>query len=368
MDGFISYDDMTATFAPDNNLLPGVEYTATITTGVTDLSGKSIPSDSTWKFTTGFLIAPVLPYVTATDPSNLATGVALNKVIKATFSKVMDDATINSSTFKLFNGTSQVYGSIDYVGNDGFFTPFLPLLNGTTYNAIVTTGAKDLDGNAMAANKEWSFTTPSLNPQYTVTLTSNPTEGGSTSGGGLFNAAASVTVVATPAMGFTFTNWTESGIIVSTLSNYTFVVNSAKVLTANFAPDQFVVSLSPSPALGGSTSGGGLFNPGSSATVTATPNTGFTFTNWTEAGVIVSTNANYTFVVNNNKTLVANFTSVQFTIGLSRLPLDGGNVNGGGLFNSGASVTVSATSNPGFSFNNWTEVVCRYLQMPIIHL
>jgi hypothetical protein len=271
VNGYVSYEDMTATFAPENNLLPGVEYTATITTGVTDLSGKSIPADSTWKFTTGFQIVPVLPYITTTDPSNLEPGVALNKVIKATFSKVMDGTTINSSTFKLMNGTSQVFGAVDYIGNDGFFTPFSPLLNGTTYNVIVTTGAKDLDGNAMANDKNWSFTTLAATIQYTVTLSSTPPEGGSTSGGaGLRNAGDEVTVSATANPGFAFVKWTENGSNMSNSEDYTFNINSNRDLVANF---EAIISGPPGVELGSAgnfaiLAGTGVSNIGVSTIIT----------------------------------------------------------------------------------------------------
>ena len=353
--GLVSYEDMTATFTPTSNLLNGVEYTATITTGVKDLSNKTIPSDSTWKFTTGLLVVPVLPYVTLTDPANEAINVPLDKVIKATFSKIMDNSTINSSTFTLMNGTTPVLGFVTYSGHDGFFTPVTPLLMGTTYEATITTGAKDLDGNAMASAKKWSFTTIQPIVQYTAALSSNPTEGGSTSGGGLFNAGTSVTAIATPNLGYTFTNWTENGIIVSNLASFTFIVNSNRNLVANFSTDQLTVALSSNPVLGGSTTGGGLFNSGASVTVTATPNAGYSFSNWTEGGVIVSPLSSYTFVVSANRTLVANFTAIQYTATLSSNPVLGGSTSGGGLFNAGASVTAVATPNAGYTFANWTE-------------
>ncbi len=54
-------------------------------------------------------------------------------------------------------------------------------------------------------------------------------------------------------------------------------------------------------------SGSGLYNEGTSVTVTATPNSGYTFTNWTENGTIVSTNASYTFIIKSSRTLIANF-------------------------------------------------------------
>jgi uncharacterized repeat protein (TIGR02543 family) len=70
------------------------------------------------------------------------------------------------------------------------------------------------------------------------------------------------------------------------------------------------ISTSTSPAAGGTTTGDGSYEWGSSATVTATPNTGYIFENWTESGNIVSTSANYTFTVDGDRTLVANFSAV----------------------------------------------------------
>jgi hypothetical protein len=72
---------------------------------------------------------------------------------------------------------------------------------------------------------------------------------------------------------------------------------------------QYTVTLSSNPSAGGTTNGAGTFNSGSSVTVTDPPNAGYTFTNWTENGTVVSTNASYTFTISGNRTLVANFAS-----------------------------------------------------------
>jgi hypothetical protein len=69
----------------------------------------------------------------------------------------------------------------------------------------------------------------------------------------------------------------------------------------------FTITLSASPVAGGTVSGAGTFASGSSRTVMATPNSGFTFVNWTESGSAVSTSSSYTFTLNGNRTLVANF-------------------------------------------------------------
>jgi len=230
--GSINYSGVVATFTPDTPLSFGTLYTATITDGAKDVEGNALAADYTWEFTT--VEAPVQPVVINTDPEDEATGVALDKVISATFSKIMDAATINAFSFIVMNGLIPVTGSINYSGVEATFTPNTPLLPGTSYTATITTGAEDLGGNAMAANYEWSFTT-SAAIQWTVELSSDPTEGGNTSGGGLFNDGASVTVLAEPNVGYSFEEWTENDVSVSTLESYTFIVSSNRTLVANFS-------------------------------------------------------------------------------------------------------------------------------------
>ncbi|PKL83212.1 MAG: hypothetical protein CVV24_06055 [Ignavibacteriae bacterium HGW-Ignavibacteriae-3] len=215
--------------------------------------------------------------------------------------------------------------------------------------------------NPYIDHPEWVSSVFGSATTFTVGTSSNPSIGGSTSGGGTFNSGASVTLTATPNPGYTFTSWTEGGILVSTSSSYNFTISTNRSLVANFTaipPTQYSVTLSSIPAIGGTTSGGGTFNSGASVTVTATPNSGYTFTNWTEGGTQVSTSSSYNFSISGNRTLVANFAAIpptQFSVSLSSIPAAGGITGGGGTFNSGASVTVTATPNSGYTFTNWTE-------------
>ncbi|KKO20342.1 MAG: Ig-like domain-containing protein [Candidatus Brocadia sp.] len=50
--GTVSYSGTTATFTPTSPLIYSTTYTATLTTGITDLAGNAISSDFTWNFTT----------------------------------------------------------------------------------------------------------------------------------------------------------------------------------------------------------------------------------------------------------------------------------------------------------------------------
>ncbi|MEY2509454.1 MAG: hypothetical protein QOE26_217 [Verrucomicrobiota bacterium] len=190
---------------------------------------------------------------------------------------------------------------------------------------------------------------------YTVSTSSSPSAGGTTSGSGTFAAGSSRTVTATANSGYSFVNWTESGSVVSTSSSYTFTLNSTRTLVANFTAVSYTITTISSPSGGGTTTGGGTYSAGSSRTVTATPNSGYSFVNWTESGSTVGNSASYTFTLNGNRTLVANFASPNYTIATSSSPSAGGTTTGGGTFSAGSSRTVTATANSGYSFVNWTE-------------
>ena len=225
------------------------------------------------------------------------------------------------------------------------------------------------NGNVVSTNASYTFTVTANRTlvanfsygtsNYTVSVSANPANGGTVSGGGNFSQGQSCTVVASPNANYTFTNWTENGNVVSTNASYTFNVTANRTLVANFtynAPS-YTVNVSANPVYGGTVTGGGSFNQGQSCTVVATPNNNFTFTNWTENGNVVSANASYTFNVTGNRTLVANFTYSPsiYTVSVSANPTEGGTVTGGGSFSHGQSCTVVASPNANYTFTNWTE-------------
>jgi len=298
----------------------------------------------------------VCPLVT-TDPMDKAVDVVLGKVITATFNTTMDPATINKTTFIIMQGATPVSGTIaaSASGTAFTFTPDAPLLPFVVYTGTITTGAADKFHTALTSNYVWSFTTI---PQVTVNVA--PVGGGAVSGAGTFAQGSVATVSEIPNTGFTFANWTVNGVIVSKSSSYQFTMNGNITLVANFAAvpaGKFAVTLSSNPLPGGTTFGEGSYNAGTMVTVTALPNTGYTFINWTENGAEVSTSPNYKFILVANRKLVANFKVIpanQFAVVLSSNPPAGGTTSGSGAYSSGSSVTVNAVANLGYTFVNWT--------------
>jgi hypothetical protein len=155
--GTVSYSGNTASFTPASPLSPNTVYTGTITKGAKDPAGNALVADYVWSFNTG-----AIPIVVSTDPANGAINVALNKIITATFSTVMNPTTINATSFIVKSGSTVVPGTISYSGMTAVFTPTAALLPNTVYTGTITTTAKDTAGNAMAANYNWSFLTGSV--------------------------------------------------------------------------------------------------------------------------------------------------------------------------------------------------------------
>ena len=109
------------------------------------------------------------PTVTATSPVAGATDASPTGNITATFSEGMNPSTINTNTFELRDsGNALVPATISYDGINRVATldPTAALTPNATYTAAIKsgiTGAKDLAGNALAADVTWSF---SLNAGY----------------------------------------------------------------------------------------------------------------------------------------------------------------------------------------------------------
>ena len=115
-----------------------------------------------------------------------------------------------------------------------------------------------------------------------------------------------------------------------------------------------VITANASPAGGGFITGGGGYSSGLTATLSAEPNLGYTFLNWTEGGTVISTSPSFSFIAGADRTLVANFATAS-SITTSASPPDTGVTSGDGNYPGGSSVTVEAVPNPGYGFANWTQ-------------
>ena len=104
--------------------------------------------------------------VTATSPTNGATGVALSTSVSATFSENL----ANTPALTLTAPTGAITGAVGHSGATATFTPTSALAYSTTYTASVS-GGSGTSGGTQAAAATWSFTTiasPGVPPSITL--------------------------------------------------------------------------------------------------------------------------------------------------------------------------------------------------------
>ena len=183
--GTVSYTAAarTAVFTPAAALTVGDTYTATLTTGITDVAGNALAgnqaalpaaSDYIWTFTVAAAAAGGNVTVLSTTPAANATGVCPTAGINATFTVPsglrMDPTTVTPTTFTVTGpapaSTPVVAASVALdpaTGHIATFTPQAALTAGLTYTATIVggaTGVKDLavPANTMLVNFTWNFT------------------------------------------------------------------------------------------------------------------------------------------------------------------------------------------------------------------
>ena len=157
-----------------------------------------------------------------------------------------------------------------------------------------------------AAN-QWKYfgnILPIDNITYSITLTCNP-EHGTVSGGGVYQVGETATLTATPKDGYEFVRWSDG----NTANPRTLTVTADLTLTAEFAKiniPTYTVTLTCNPEHG-TVSGGGVYQVGETATLTATPKDGYEFVRWSDG----STANPRTLTVTKNLTLTAEFAEID---------------------------------------------------------
>nr|WP_320026900.1 InlB B-repeat-containing protein [uncultured Acetobacterium sp.] len=206
--------------------------------------------------------------------------------------------------------------------------------------------------------------------KYTLSLTANPSAGGTVSSNTTNNLiyGQTVAIQATPADGYVFNGWVDpSGNSISTNASYNLAITGNMSLTANFSAIEYPVAVTVSPDGGGTATGGGSFVNGAQVTLSATPGANYNFVRWTQAGsnLAVSTNPQYTFTA--SAATQGNYTAVfalkTFSVNF-KLDAQAAVANQvtitptSGIFSYGSVVAVNAAipiANPTIHFLGWYE-------------
>jgi uncharacterized repeat protein (TIGR02543 family) len=231
-------------------------------------------------------------------------------------------------------------------------TAIPPVANTGAISGTVTDGTNPVSGanvrltvsesvysDTTAANGSYSITNVPAGTGYTVTASkSGYTSGSATNVSVAANATTSgvnITLIAIPPADTTGTisGTVTDGINPVSGADVSLTVSESVYSATTIADGSYSILNVPA---------------GTGYTVTASK-AGYTDANATNVSVTANTTTSGV-----NITLTA-ISPVTHTVSVSANPAAGGTVTGGGTYNEGASVTVTATANSGYTFVNWTE-------------
>ena len=280
---------------------PNTYYSFSSWTGDTGCSGlvsHNITTDTNKTCTANFvpttITAPSAPVVTASTPGTTTTWSWPAISCGSNTARYQYKYTISPSGYDSGWTGPQAGTSV------GFTTT----TEGQTYTVEIQAQCYN---TATSSNWSTSGSDSYLRPITYKTLTLIAGSNGTVSGGGSFATSSTPTMTATPNTNYSFTSWTgDTG--CSGIASHTIAMDTDKTCTANFTLSTYTLTLIA--GTGGTVSGGGTYNAGTTQTITATASTYYAFSSWTGSTGCSGT-ASHTITMDAAKSCTANFTPIS---------------------------------------------------------
>lgn len=198
-------------------------------------------------------------------------------------------------------------------------------------------------------------------PKYTLSTSVMPSGGGSVTlspSGGVYDSGTVVTLTASPTSEYNFLHWID-GNSIWTWTSLTVTMTGNKSIIAYFEvkKSKFTLTTSVQPTGGGSISlspSGGTYDSGTVVTLTASPASGYNFSNW--SGSAVGPNSSVTIPMTENKSVTANFSPITYNLTINSSAGGSTTPSGTITLNPGSSKSITATPSSSYFFNKWTVV------------
>lgn len=189
--------------------------------------------------------------------------------------------------------------------------------------------------------------------EYTVTAISNNSTWGNVSGGGIYGYNETATLTATAVNHYQFSQWSDG----NTDNPRIITVLSDTSLTAFFEVEQYTITVSVNNSAWGSATGAGVYDYWSPAILTAVPNVGYHYKQWSSS----SGNWHYEenpFLISHvvaNVEYICEFEPNQYTVTVLANDSNMGIVSGGGSYNYGQQIYIIAQPIGNYIFTQWSD-------------
>lgn len=223
-----------------------------------------------------------------------------------------------------------------------------------TFGAGAMYSSKGNPQCSFTATAQWTANT------YTVSYNGNGNTGGSTdSSSHTYDTAKTLTTNGFTRTGYSFSGWNTksdgSGTAYTdgqSVSNLTSTNGGTVTLYAQWTINSYTLTVNKGNNIS-SVSGGGTKNYNASCSISATPNTGYKFINWT--GYSTSTDNPYTFnMPASNATYTANAQGVSYTVVYHSNGGTGTMTNSSHTYGTASTLSKNAFAKTGYSFQGWS--------------
>lgn len=246
------------------------------------------------------------------------------------------------------SANSSLMGTVSGSGN-------YPYLTSATLLAVPSLGYhfdQWSDGNTdnprtLLVSSDTTLTAQFSPNQYMLVLNVNDTSLGQVTGAGTYDYNSNAIIAAIPAEGSHFVQWDDG----NTSNPRALVITGNASFTAQFAVNIYTIMVSSSNTSMGTVSGGGSYAHNATVTITATPNTGYHFTQWSDGNsdnpraIQATQNANY----------IAQFAINTYNVSVAANNSALGLVNGAGTYAYNTSATIAAQPFYGYHFVQWND-------------
>ncbi len=194
--------------------------------------------------------------------------------------------------------------------------------------------------------------------EYTLNVSVDPIDSGSVSvdpPAVTYHYGDTVKLTASPSTGWALTGWSGDATGIENPLEITITGNTD--ITANFS-DQYSLVVTVDPADSGTVTVAPeqtVYKYGEEVTLTATAETGWTFSGWSEDAT--GTENPLTVTIQDNTSIIANFTQIEYALTVNVDPVDSGLVlvdPKKDFYHYGDQVTLTPTADLDWEFTNWT--------------
>jgi len=199
----------------------------------------------------------------------------------------------------------------------------------------------------ITVTRDSAFTAQFAANSYVITAEPNNPTMGSAYGSGTYNFNTTATLTAVAEYGYHFTQWSDG----VTDNPRTITVQNNATYTAQFAINSYILTVQSSNPAIGTTSGGGSYNYMTPVNITAIPNVGYHFTQWSDGN---TDNPRLVTVVQ-NATYTAQFAINSYAVSVTCNNSSMGSVSGSGTYNHNSIATLTATAYYGYHFVQWQD-------------